>query len=188
MTPLYRRILIGLGLVLVALIFILAGCGSEDEEVAEPTASPTGTPAPASQEDAISAQTNLPTELIEPDSPLEPPAQELATEIEEMTSPSPVPTPTAPSSGRGVAPAEASQALLEQALADLADRTGLAATAIRVVSVEEVEWSDTSLGCPEEGMMYAQVITPGYLIILEAEGQQYEYHADDEVTVTLCEK
>ena len=24
------------------------------------------------------------------------------------------------------------------------------------------------LGCPQEGMMYAQVITPGYLMVLEA--------------------
>jgi hypothetical protein len=50
-----------------------------------------------------------------------------------------------------------------------------------------VDWSDTSLGCPEPGMMYAQVITPGFLVMIEAEGQQYEYHTDESRFVVLCE-
>jgi hypothetical protein len=37
-------------------------------------------------------------------------------------------------------------------------------------------------------MMYAQVITPGFLVVLEAGGERYEYHADREGTVVLCEK
>jgi hypothetical protein len=37
-------------------------------------------------------------------------------------------------------------------------------------------------------MMYAQVITPGYLIILAAEGQQYEYHTDQAANVVLCQQ
>ena len=41
-----------------------------------------------------------------------------------------------------------------------------------------MEWSDASLGRPQPGMMYAQVITPGYLVVLEADGQQYTYHTD----------
>jgi len=62
-------------------------------------------------------------------------------------------------------------------VADLAGQPGIAAEAITVCSVEAVEWSDVSLGCPEPGMLYAQVITPGYRIVLEANGQSYEYHA-----------
>lgn len=34
------------------------------------------------------------------------------------------------------------------------------------------------MGFPEEGMMYTQVITPGFRIILKAEGNFYEYHSD----------
>ena len=54
--------------------------------------------------------------------------------------------------------------------------------------MEAVEWSDASLGCPQEGFMYAQVITPGYLIILEAQGEQYEYHTDQTTNVVLCQE
>ncbi len=67
--------------------------------------------------------------------------------------------------------------LVAQAVADLAERLQVAKDAIRVRSVEAVEWPDTSLGCPEPGMMYAQVITPGYRIVLEVEGTPHEYHA-----------
>ncbi len=67
--------------------------------------------------------------------------------------------------------------LVAQAIADLAGRLGVAAEAIQVRSVEAVEWPDASLGCPQPGMVYAQVITPGYRIVLEAEGQAYEYHS-----------
>jgi len=64
-----------------------------------------------------------------------------------------------------------------QAIADLAGRLGVAAEAIQVRSVEALEWPDASLGCPQPGMVYAQVITPGYRIVLEAGGQAYEYHS-----------
>ncbi|NIN69986.1 MAG: hypothetical protein GTO63_35950 [Anaerolineae bacterium] len=82
-------------------------------------------------------------------------------------------------------PAKAEQAIL-LAREDLARRLGLAPEAIRLVSVEAVEWSDASLGCPQPGMMYAQVITPGFRVVLEAEGQTYEYHTDTGRLVVLC--
>jgi hypothetical protein len=36
--------------------------------------------------------------------------------------------------------------------------------------------------------MYAQVITPGFLIVLAAQGQTYEYHTDQKATVVLCNR
>ena len=48
---------------------------------------------------------------------------------------------------------------------------------IVVVEDNEVEWPDSSLGCPKPGMVYLQVITPGRLIVLEVAGTRYEYHA-----------
>lgn len=66
--------------------------------------------------------------------------------------------------------------LVEAARDDLKNRLG-AVDDPAVISVESVDWSDASLGCPEPEMMYAQVITPGYRIILELEDQQYAYHA-----------
>lgn len=73
------------------------------------------------------------------------------------------------------------------AVTDLAQRLGVATTAITVRSVESVEWPDASLGCPQPGMMYAQVITPGFRIVLEANGKHYEYHSGTG-SVILCRK
>jgi len=87
-----------------------------------------------------------------------------------------------------VEPPAGAQDVVRLALEDLAQKLGLAPEAIRLVSVEAVEWSDTSLGCPQPGMMYAQVITPGFLVVLEANGKQYAYHTDADRFVVLCEK
>jgi hypothetical protein len=82
-------------------------------------------------------------------------------------------------------PCDARRAV-EVAREDLTRRSGLAPGEIAVISVEAVDWPDTSLGCPQPDMAYAQIITPGYLIVLEAAGQTYEYHADDCRFVVLC--
>jgi len=66
--------------------------------------------------------------------------------------------------------------LIERAKAEVADLARSSAASVQVVSVEGVDWSDSSLGCPKAGMMYAQVITPGYKIVLEAAGRTYEFH------------
>lgn len=71
------------------------------------------------------------------------------------------------------------QGLVDRAIADLVQETSLTEEEITLASIQAMEWSDASLGCPQEGMMYAQVITPGYLITLEAAGESYEYHAGD---------
>ena len=78
--------------------------------------------------------------------------------------------------------------LIERAIADLVQATSAAADEIAVVSTEEVEWSDTSLGCPQPDEMYAQMITPGYLIVLEGDGNSYEYHSgtDPEGPLVQC--
>ena len=59
---------------------------------------------------------------------------------------------------------------------------------VQVVSVEAVEWSDSSLGCPQPGMMYLQVITPGYRVILEHDAQQYTVHTDQGHRAVRCDQ
>lgn len=76
---------------------------------------------------------------------------------------------------------------LDSSIADLARKLSVSEDDILINSVQEIEWGDASLGCPEEGMMYAAVITPGYLIVLEVAGKQYEYHTDTKDYVILCE-
>ena len=75
---------------------------------------------------------------------------------------------------------------VQLAIQDAARRTGVDPAAVRVVSVEAREWPNSSLGCPRPGQMYAQVITPGFLIVLEASGQRLEYHSDAGQRVETC--
>lgn len=79
------------------------------------------------------------------------------------------------------------QNLIEQAKADLATRLSVSITDIIVLEAKEVAWSNSSLGCPQPGMAYADVITLGYLIRLNANNQDYEYHAGKSSEVFLCE-
>ena len=76
---------------------------------------------------------------------------------------------------------------VERAIDDLATRQGADRSQVIVESVEDVEWRDSSLGCPQPGMMYAQVITPGFRIVLQLNGARYTYHGDLSRRVTLCE-
>jgi hypothetical protein len=73
-------------------------------------------------------------------------------------------------------------------IADLAQRLGVAEEEIAVKSLEATEWPDASLGCPQPGVMYAQMITPGYRVILEVDGQVYEVHTDGGQGVVWCEE
>lgn len=76
--------------------------------------------------------------------------------------------------------------LTEKVKAHLASRLNINANEIRVVEALAVSWPDTSLGCPQPGLSYAQVITPGYRIVLEAKGEQYPYHTDIGEHFLLC--
>jgi hypothetical protein len=76
---------------------------------------------------------------------------------------------------------------VEGARHELAARLGIDASEVSVSSAAAVTWPDSSLGCPQPGMAYAQVVTPGYLIVLEAGGRHYEYHAGRDGKVFYCE-
>jgi hypothetical protein len=74
------------------------------------------------------------------------------------------------------------------AVADLSERLAVAETEIEVISAQPVSWPDSSLGCPEPGMQYAQVVTDGALIELGSGGQTYSYHMGGSTYVPfLCE-
>jgi len=69
---------------------------------------------------------------------------------------------------------------------ELSSRLGIDADGIVVESTEAVTWDDTSLGCPEPGMMYSQVLVPGYRIQLQANGETFEYHTEADTRAVLC--
>jgi hypothetical protein len=76
--------------------------------------------------------------------------------------------------------------LVVAATEDLAGRLGIEPDAVTVVDARAVTWPDSSLGCPEPGMLYTQVLVDGTFVVLEAEGRRYEYHGGD--PLFLCEQ
>ena len=74
-----------------------------------------------------------------------------------------------------------------QARHDLATRLTITEAKIEVIEAKAIVWPDSSLGCPQPGMMYAQVLQDGLLIVLRAHQQLYEYHSGDGRPPFLCE-
>ncbi len=77
--------------------------------------------------------------------------------------------------------------LVQQATADLAERLSVAEDDIELVRAERVRWRNSSLGCPEPGMMYMQALQPGVLIELRADDEVYRYHSKPEGPPFYCE-
>lgn len=61
----------------------------------------------------------------------------------------------------------------------LAERLGLSTDEVAIVSTEQMEWSDSCLGLGGPAESCAQVITPGWLVVFEANDQQHEAHTDE---------
>ena len=67
---------------------------------------------------------------------------------------------------------------VENARNDLAKRLNIDAGNVKQKSVEDSDFPDMALGAPEDGEMSGQMITRGWRIKLEADGNTYEYRAD----------
>ena len=61
----------------------------------------------------------------------------------------------------------------------LAARLSVGTDSLTLIKDEAVQWSDASLGCPQEGMMYAQMITPGHRMTFRHNEDTYEVHTAD---------
>jgi hypothetical protein len=101
-----------------------------------------------------------------------------AASASERTIPSPDPIPSeaaAPSAGSDGLPAD----MLDEVIALAEEETGVDRSEIEVVLAEAVTWSDGSIGCPEDGMMYTQALVPGYRVILDVAGEELAFHAPE---------
>lgn len=67
---------------------------------------------------------------------------------------------------------------VENARNDLASRLKIDAGDVKQKSVEDADFPDMALGAPEDDEMSGQMITSGWRIKLEAQGQTFEYRAD----------
>ena len=74
---------------------------------------------------------------------------------------------------------DANGEIIARARKDLARRRGMSDEKIVLKDAEAVTWPDTSLGCPQKGRVYAQVVTPGYRLVLSDGTTDFEYHTDN---------
>ncbi|HLF26266.1 MAG TPA: hypothetical protein VJG32_08015 [Anaerolineae bacterium] len=63
-------------------------------------------------------------------------------------------------------------------LGSLSSAQALPLTQIKVVAYQQVSWSNACLELPQPQEVCAAVETPGWLIVLNAAGEQLEVHAD----------
>jgi hypothetical protein len=80
-----------------------------------------------------------------------------------------------------------SNAIVVAATAALAAQLGVPTTQITYVSSVPTEWPDSSLGCPQAGVAYTPVETPGYVITLMSGSSSYEVHTDLAGTAVICQ-
>lgn len=74
------------------------------------------------------------------------------------------------------------RAALSQAAAEL----GVTPEQLTIITVEARDWPDSSLGCPQPGRAYSQIVTPGYRVVVQASGRDYEYHTNQTRMIVRC--
>lgn len=80
------------------------------------------------------------------------------------------------------------QGLAAMASGFLADKLGVPAADLTLVSAQRTEWPDASLGCPQPNAAYAQAITPGYTLTFNHKGAAYDVHSNQDATrLTSCD-
>jgi hypothetical protein len=86
--------------------------------------------------------------------------------------------------GQDAPPDTVVQAALEVASAQLDVPTDN----LLVVMTAQRDWSDASLGCPEAGKAYAQVITPGWVVTVDTDdlSTELQVNTDTGSRAVIC--
>src|SRR5438445_13657885 len=113
-----------------------------------------------------------------------------ATQVPTLPPPPSLPASASPVASvlPGSSSAADSQPAVDAAMRDAAAHLGVSQANLKVDQVEPRQWGDSSLGCPKPGLMYSQVVTPGFVVIISGAGNQLEYHADTRGQVVLCQE
>ena len=78
------------------------------------------------------------------------------------------------------------QGILDSILKEAATLAKVDREQLVIVRAESVVWNDGSLGCPEPGMMYTQMLVNGYWVVIEAAGQKYDFRVGSGGSFRLC--
>ncbi len=94
----------------------------------------------------------------------------------------PTPTPTATvEPAPTLPPLDLTPAQMTASTA-LADALGVDVGEVSFVSTEAVDWPDGCLGAARPGMMCTQALVPGWRIVMESGGLQYEYRTNQDAS------
>lgn len=83
-------------------------------------------------------------------------------------------------------PVPALQGLAEKARSGLANRLKISVDRIDLLKIVPAKWPYDSAGCPLPSGENIDTSTPGYQILLSANGEQYMYHTDGNDWIDLC--
>jgi hypothetical protein len=76
--------------------------------------------------------------------------------------------------------------ILESILKEAAALAKVDREQLVIVRAESVVWNDGSLGCPEPGMMYTQALVNGYWVVIDADGEKYDFRVGGGGNFRLC--
>lgn len=160
-------------------LLLTVGCRAETANQLETTApvnNPTTESEPATRQPTLAAETAVPL----------PTPTETTRTIRLTPATTPQVEIVPPVEGSGVV-GEVPEEMITAVYADLISTQNVAQEAITITRAESIIWNDGSLGCPQPDQAYTHVNVPGYWIVLEANGKNYDYHAAENGTFILCQ-
>jgi len=114
-------------------------------------------------------------------------AEESTRPPRQMEPPTRIPDPVvAQKPGERVDIATVPRAVRRAVVEDAARRFSVSENEVVLVNAERVTWSDGSMGCPDPGQMYTQMLVPGFRIAAKTGAGQMLYHTDSRGTVVTC--
>lgn len=90
-----------------------------------------------------------------------------------------------PDAGNATLPADIPPQAVLEAVNQLSEELGVSVQDIEIREFEQVEWPNACLGIPQEGQACAEVITPGFRVALEVNGEAYEVRSNLDGTVIV---
>jgi hypothetical protein len=90
-----------------------------------------------------------------------------------------IPPANDPASANSPSAAELAQQIV-------AERIAIDPSLVTISESTAVDFPDASLDCPQPGMAYAQVITPGYRVTAEAQGEFFDIRVSGSRAI-ICE-
>ena len=96
-----------------------------------------------------------------------------------------VETPAAPV-GEPVNTAAMPREVRRAVVADAARRFRVDENSVVLTRAEQLTWSDGSLGCPQPGQVYTQMLVPGYRVVAKTVAGELTYHTDTHGNAVTC--